>query len=459
MLQSSGDELVSTLAPMYFRAVDRLRLEGYVLALTQGGMSLSMVSSHEAILDHYGEILLARLRLAAPQVAVEVYFPASSEALLARFNEILVNCSIQDAMNGKVSLASPRIWIVHDASALPDHEIQLLARLVQHFPAANIRVVLLMPLASQKPGLLSSFGRSILSWDIEPPSPEQAEIMLAEARVEGRELAVRALLRKLSLPLVAQGELPTEAQQTIANSKVESVATAVQADTTLSKVRPWGWLLGGMAMLTISTLLVAMYYVTSHRDTKLNWNWDALLTGRNPMVNDSLPGPTAHPPQVASSSVAPEPQSSESSPVNDTSPTATATATLEMPSEHVEITRSNVVVAPIERASTAARTTPPLVGLTWVENMPKGALLVQHIVLPTYPEATQWLERHPELPNAQVVALYWSSQKILHYVVATGPFESFSEAKRFLDSAGVSKGSQIRSAQAVKDQFDSIVVE
>ena len=202
------DEGTSTFDTLFFRAADRLRLEGYVAALTQDSMSLSLLSTDEAILDHYSKLLVERLRQVAPEFMLEVYFPASSEALLARFNEALSNCSIQEAMDGKGVLAAPRVWIVHDASALPDHEIQLLARLVQNFPGANIRVVLLMTVASNKQKLLNSFGRRILCWDIEPPTAEQAESLLAQARVDGREVAVRALLKKIKITPLSNQDLP-----------------------------------------------------------------------------------------------------------------------------------------------------------------------------------------------------------------------------------------------------------
>jgi hypothetical protein len=156
-----------------------LRLEGVVAAVTQDGMSLALLSRHEAILDHYGKILVERLRAVAPEIGIEIYFPASAEALLARFNAALGDYTVQQAMEANVPIAPPKIWIVHDASALPDHEIQLLARLVQHFPGANIRVVMLLPQGSKKQKLLISFGRRILNWEIDPPTPEQADNMLA----------------------------------------------------------------------------------------------------------------------------------------------------------------------------------------------------------------------------------------------------------------------------------------
>ena len=193
---SYGDESATGVQPLFFRVADRMRLEGYVAALIDDNMSLSVVSSHDAILDHYGKLLVARLREAAPHMGLEVYFPASAEALITRFNEVLQAYSIEDAMGTKAPVAPPKIWIVHDASALPDHEIQLLARLVQHFPAANIRVVMLLTTASKKQRLLASFGRRILNWEIEPPSDEQAQALLEQARAQGREGAVSALLKK-----------------------------------------------------------------------------------------------------------------------------------------------------------------------------------------------------------------------------------------------------------------------
>ena len=195
---SYGDEAAAGVQPLFFRVADRMRLEGYVAALIDDNMSLSVVSSHDAILDHYGKLLVARLREAAPHMGLEVYFPASAEALITRFNEVLQAYSIEDAMGTKAPVAPPKIWIVHDASALPDHEIQLLARLVQHFPAANIRVVMLLTTASKKQRLLASFGRRILNWEIEPPSDEQAQALLEQARAQGREGAVSALLKKIT---------------------------------------------------------------------------------------------------------------------------------------------------------------------------------------------------------------------------------------------------------------------
>ena len=439
----------SSSSPLFFRAVDRLRLEGYVLALTQEGMSLSMVSTHEAILDHYGKVLVSRLRQAAPEVAIEIYFPASSEALLARFNEVLVNSSIQEAMDGKVSLATPRIWIVHDASALPDHEVELLARLVQNFPAANIRVVLLMTAASQKTNLLSSFGRSILCWDVEPPTSVQVEIMLAQARTEGREAAAKALLKKLAISPAEPAETEPLAAVTLPPLAVFEDARP-SAEISTPGGGGWRWLLGGIALLLASALSMTMFYVSSQGAARLHWNWQALLAGNNPMTNDvvaaTIPSITAS----VTAAPASAPSAAASMPVAAASAPATVASGV---AKAIEPVVETVIEPAIEPATPVNRPFEMLIGQGWVQKMPRGTFLVQHIAVPTYQEAMLWLQRHPDFGSAQVVATYLPTQKLPHYVIVSGPFASLAEAKVFVGQRVMPKDSWVRSALSIKEQF------
>ena len=188
------------LAPVFFRTADRLRLEGCVAGLLRDGRSLAMSSTREAALDHYSRLLFARLRESSPQSQLEVYFPADTAAMLARFNDALAEQSVKQAMQTAGAEVAARIMIVHDAGALADHEVQLLASLVQNFPGANIRIVLLLGTSSRSRKIFESFDRRMLRWDIETPSPEQAEAMLAQGREDGCEGVVKALLKKMNDP-------------------------------------------------------------------------------------------------------------------------------------------------------------------------------------------------------------------------------------------------------------------
>ena len=188
------------MAPVYFRHADRLRLEGCVAGLLRDGRSLALSSNREAALDHYSRLLFARLRESSPTSQLEVYFPADTAAMLARFNEVLATQSVEQAMKLSGQESSARIMVVHDAGSLADHEVQLLARLVQNFPGANIRIVLLLGTSARSRKIFESFDRRMLRWDIEAPTPDQAEAMLAQGREDGCEGAVKALLQKMQAP-------------------------------------------------------------------------------------------------------------------------------------------------------------------------------------------------------------------------------------------------------------------
>jgi hypothetical protein len=98
-------------------------------------------------------------------------------------------------------------------------------------------------------------------------------------------------------------------------------------------------------------------------------------------------------------------------------------------------------------------------GQAWVRQMPAGTFLVQHTILLSYAEANAWLQAHPSLRRARIVANYLPNLPTLQYSVVSGPFSSLGDASAYADSPGVPKDPQIRSARFMKDQFsqDNVV--
>lgn len=451
-INSYGDDPIAGVQPLFFRVADRMRLEGYVAALIDDNMSLSLVSSHDAILDHYGKLLVARLREAAPHISLEVYFPASAEALINRFNEVLQSYSIEEAMGSNATLAPPKIWVVHDASALPDHEIQLLARLVQHFPAANIRVVMLLTTASKKQRLLASFGRRILNWEIEPPSEEQSRALLAQARTQGREGAVSALLKKITpwyaptAPVAAALSLPPA-------PAVPAEAPAAQdlhAPAAAPKARrSWReaaiWLAGVVGLLFVCALGVVMLYGSQQT---------AVLLGMAP-PKSAASAPTASAPAAAANAsaavpAAPASAASAAAPTAATNALGTGMASASNPADPTTAARS-APVNEVEEIITSPSQSQ--VGQAWVRQMPAGTFLVQHTIVPSYSEATLWMQAHSNLRRARIVATYINGQVGLQFAVVTGPFTSLADANSFAASPGVPRDPQIRSARSLKDHL------
>jgi hypothetical protein len=178
---------------LLFRQADGLRLDGCVTLLVDEGQNLALSSHAEAALDHYADLLLHRLRRAV-SCPVDAYFPASTAALVQRFEDLVAGMTLQQAMAVVPGAAPERIWLVHEAGALAPSELQLLMRLVGNFPGAGVRVVLLFGSTAAGRKGFESPGRRFARWDIQPPSEEEATTMLAQARLAGGESVVSGLL-------------------------------------------------------------------------------------------------------------------------------------------------------------------------------------------------------------------------------------------------------------------------
>jgi hypothetical protein len=369
-------------------------------------------------------------------------------------------------MAGNGKLAPPKIWIVHDASALPDHEIQLLARLVQNFPGANIRVILLMTVASQKQKLLNSFGRRILSWDVEPPTPEQAELMMQQATSDGREFAARSLLKKIYNPDTKVAE-KVRPPPVLTNPEVP--AEKIEDEPSLKTNPPKRLRLFFIAISVLGlSILSVLAFQRSALDSYFSVNnLKDLLVGKSILSqsNNKVASPVTLPPIVApqlsaSNSLAVAPAASVTAVV--TPPVAATIPIVETKSKESIDAVSAVISEP-----KPVKITPPVkevipieipqpdlqIGQAWVKKMPRGTFLVQHVALPSVQEALIWVQKHPNLKNARVVATYLPNQKATQYSIVSGPFASLVDATAFAESPGLPRDPMIRSARFMKEQF------
>ena len=465
------------LPALFFRAADRFRLEGCVAGLVRDGRSLALSSNREAALDHYSRLLIARLRESSPLSPLEVYFPADTSAMLTRFNEVLAEQSVQQAMK-LPGLDSPaRIWIVHDAGALADHEVKLLARLVQNFPGANIRIVLLLGTSVQSRKVFDSFDRRMLRWDIEAPTPEQAAVMLVQGREDGCEGAVKTLLKKLEAPLPGAHALaiadpagidPLGFQSPLAHAPAATDVftfsggvdkgrsknkTAKIDKSSPDKARDrrdvsarkgpslWRWALSILVLASLSVGITAWLHptvFTIDRD-ELAQRW-ASLTAKYAAPSPAAapadaPVPVAVPAPVLEPVPAPEVPAS-AVPMVSAEPAA-------------PISPAQPIVGIIEPAAEA------LAEQAWVNAMPAGSFVVQHAAMPTYQAATVWKKGIPALANARIVAVYKPREKLAYFVVMSGPFTSRALATASNDVRGKPAGAWVRTAASLRDQFNS----
>lgn len=180
---------------IFLRTADRTRFEYVMRGVREDSLSLALSSDNDGLLDHYGRLLINKLRK-SDGLQMEVFLPQNTEALLERFNQILADLSIDEARNAETSQAPRRVLLAHDAKAISERDLQLLSRLVQDFPGAHVSLVLLV----DKPGILlhektlDKFGQRMLRWPLEAPSRDEGEALIALAGSMGFDVEAKKVL-------------------------------------------------------------------------------------------------------------------------------------------------------------------------------------------------------------------------------------------------------------------------
>jgi hypothetical protein len=150
---------------------DRLRFEILLKSLTEGSINLAVLSDHDQVLDYYGHLFDERLR-AKGETHIEFCASTNSERLVQKFNEILSEITLDQALEKDKKHAPRRFLVFRDSILMQDFELQLLARLVNGFPAGNISVILLINSADNYKSKLEAFGKNLLQWEVETEAGE-----------------------------------------------------------------------------------------------------------------------------------------------------------------------------------------------------------------------------------------------------------------------------------------------
>jgi len=119
---------------IFLRTADRKRFDYVLRGVREDSLSLALSSDNDGLLDHYGRLMINKLRK-SDGLQIEVFLPQNTEALLERFNQILADLSIDEARNAETSQAPRRVLLAHDAKAISERDLQLLSRLVRIFQA------------------------------------------------------------------------------------------------------------------------------------------------------------------------------------------------------------------------------------------------------------------------------------------------------------------------------------
>jgi septal ring-binding cell division protein DamX len=206
MFDESPTKLCQDNGEIFFRGSDTSRFQRVFDAVVDDAQHLLVTSHYDGVIDHYGKMMLNRLKMRSG-MAVETYMPASTEALVTRFNELVNSMSMEEARGEEVSQTPGRIIVVNDPKAIDSDGWALLSRMVTDFPGLNMRLVFLLDrIPSHIEKALDRFGSRLLRWEVEPPTSEEQLVLRKEGMAEGLEFQVERVLSRINQTVSQQLE-------------------------------------------------------------------------------------------------------------------------------------------------------------------------------------------------------------------------------------------------------------
>jgi hypothetical protein len=267
-----NDQTASHNPDIFFRAVDRLQIESYLSALRQDNKSLVLVSKYKELLTYYCERVVRRINQDFPQTSLEVLLPADTEGLLERFNAILNTLSFQDATRPTTKGMPDKIWLIQNANALGEKDIQILLKLIENFPGAGICAVLMFDASETESLPIFDNNPKINTWVLSLPTPEQKLNAIQEARRNGTEeiaieffnqlaksekslSAVRSVVPETSATGVEKPEAPSRTATPSSAPKATPTKSS-KASSPQKKILPWVVIVLGLLTISVGVSAV-----------------------------------------------------------------------------------------------------------------------------------------------------------------------------------------------------------
>ncbi|NBS66478.1 MAG: hypothetical protein EBT33_19425 [Betaproteobacteria bacterium] len=223
--------------------------------LTRERCSVLVTSQASGSLDLWGRTIAAALRSRA-DVVLEIYMPASAEALVARFNSAMSSHSLVSAQTDGGPGAALRVLLVPDSRALMTPEGQLLVRLVGDFPAAGVR---LLVLADAEAEAANRTVRDILARRLRLVALESGSIDEPVPAAVSRDSRAEILNGRITLPAPVISPVAAYRAPALAGAVLEASRLPVRQPMSRGRrIVTWGALVLSIALIAL--LVVVLLY-------------------------------------------------------------------------------------------------------------------------------------------------------------------------------------------------------
>jgi cell division septation protein DedD len=456
------------MSDFYQSPADKLRFEILLKSLREGRLNLAILGDDEVALTYYGRRIFQHLKEQGEQ-HVELWTSADSEKLVDRFNEILSELTVDQAVDKGNKAAPKRFMIFPDTQAIQEFELQLLARLVNGFPASNINLILLVNNQTSYEKKLATFGKNLLQWVLESENPTPPKLQRIETRDEAAATSPRAAppmpspdanftlppapLPPLELPKVSL-ELddlmePVMGEEPPAGTTLSGEELAKEwADNAASSRR--GTKIAAILLVTLLGSLATFGFVYQDTIVEEVAFLQDYLEGKKPQTQ-TKPTPSSAPAASVSMS------SSNTPPAK--SPDILVSEKEEVISTSVA---SSPVPAPVLPPEPAPAAKPPaepaaekLVApddASWVTKLDADTWVLQHGAFDSLAEAKSFQANSSLFKSAQVLFSQRKGGKSF-YIVLTGPYADKAMAETQMRQNPAMAKAWLRTSKALKAQF------
>jgi len=471
----------------YQSPADKLRFEILLKSLREGRLNLAILGDDEVALAHYGKRIFQHLREQG-EMHVELWTSADSDKLIDRFNEILSELTLDQALGKENKTIPKRYMIFPDTQGIQDFELQLLARLVNGFPASNINLILLINNQSNHEKKLSTFGKNLLQWVLESEDPTPSKPQRIETLDEWPGAQSVPTNQPISQPIPTTIDLPAaplpplDLPEKPADAGMGLPGDPVMGDEIPEPKQPTGEELAKsweekkpssmgskVAGIVLTALVISLAsFGFMHRELVLQ-EVQALQTylagpvktpPSSAVVNPAV-APTPPPPKVSmSSSNMPSPLK-PSDAVSTDKGEALVLPPVEPPVKPSEAGKPAEPAGPSEKttpakpektAEKAAKPEAQADNPAWVSELKEDAWVMQHGAFDSLSEARAFQASALGYKAGQVFYTQRKGSKP-YYILITGPYAEKAQAEALMRQNPPLAKAWLRSAKSLKAQF------
>ena len=411
---------------LFYRPNDKVEFLEGLNAVYKMGQGIAVVASNEVMLNHYCRLIVSRLRK-AKGFNVEVLLPSTTDSLLKRFNHIMTQMSLDEALRPPAENSMVTLMVVNDAHLIDQQQWVLLSQLISDFPGVNVRLVAFIDSDEwiEYDQALNLFGQKLHRWELEQPSMNDVDSLFSIAdsvgRVDEAEKLLEGLIQDVFMEHSELNSQEVDYEDTKAQN-CEQDKDIVQDSIKRTGSSPWLW---ASAMILIFATSLS---VTSFLNPKLFNSHIGPLFSFEKVVHGTKELDKSQ--NLLEDNIQKEVPKSTSASMRDSSDV----------NGQAEINLSLSLDLDLHASESKKIVT----------DAKPNSYFVQFNLFKTRETAHEYSEQTGIVSKSLIVSLQ-SDQGIVHGIIS-GPFLTKEEAQSFVIAPGMPKNFWIRSAQTLQSR-------